>query len=150
MTTKDTGLGLPSGNSSSTPNSGGKDMFSLPEVPFIEYHLPSTMLGLGWEDTDFGERDQVFRLAEVSPEKQDHAAKIANGNQSILGRELLFAAIYQVGDWKTGRNRERLAAWWRAIGNKGRRLVEAAFVKMQSVDEVDVETFLDSGKSGIG
>ena len=145
----DTGLGLPS-SPSPAPQTRARDPFAVPEIPFISYTLPAGMVGLGWDDTDFTEKDLTFRLAEVSPEKQDHAAKIANGNQSVLGRELLYAAIYQVGEWKTARNRERLVSWWRAIGNRGRRLVEAAFVKMQSVEEVDVETFLDSGQPGVG
>jgi len=118
------------------------------ERPFIEYTIPESMVGLGWGSSGFSEADRTFKMTEISPRQQDHAAKIAGQNASALGRELMFAAVWQVGEWKAARERAKLEAWWDAIGSKGRRLVEAAFMRMQSVEEVDVEMFLSSGKPG--
>jgi len=106
------------------------------ERPFIEYTIPESMVGLGWGSSGFSEADRSFKMTEISPRQQDHAAK------------LMFAAVWQVGEWKAARERAKLEAWWDAIGSKGRRLVEAAFMRMQSVEEVDVEMFLSSGKPG--
>jgi len=146
--TTDPGLGLPSGAPTSSPS---REPFRTADArPFVEYTLPEGIMGLEWEASTFVSTDRTFRLVELTPLQQDHAAKISNGNQSALGRELLFAAIHQVGDWKTGRNRDKLSGWWKAIGAKARRLVEAAFIKMQSVEESDIETFLDSGSAGLG
>ncbi len=148
--TKDPGLGLP-GDTAPTKTAPTREPFrSADERPFVKYTLPEKVLGLDWGGSGFLDSDRTFRLAEVTPIQQDHAAKISSGNQSALGRELLFAAIIQVGEWKTGRNRDKLTSWWKAIGAKSRRMVEAAFMKMQSVEESDIETFLDSGSPGIG
>jgi hypothetical protein len=136
----DPGLGL--------PNTGGP----LPtdkQRPHIEYTLPEDMVGIGFKADGFVDRDRTFKMIEVSPRQQDHAAKVANGNGSILSRELMYASLWYVGDWPTGRSRERLAVWWEAIGAKGRRLVEGAFMQMQSVEETDVENFLASGKPSV-
>jgi len=130
----DPGLGLP------TPLATDKSR------PFLEYTLPADKLGLGWPDSGFTDKDRAFRLVEITPRQQDQAAKIAGNNPSRLGRELMFAALWQVGDWKTRRERDRLDKWWEAIGSKGRRLVEAAFMAMQSVEDDEVDSFLASGR----
>jgi len=136
---QDPGLGLPTaGRSAALPTERDR--------PFMEYTLPEAHLGLGWGSSEFGDADRTFRLVEITPRQQDQAAKVAGNNPSALGRELMFHALWQVGDWKTRRERDRLNRWWDAIGSKGRRLVEAAFMRMQSVEEADVDSFLDSGK----
>lgn len=135
----DPGLGLPSAST------GGVN--TDPDRPHITYTLPEAHLGLSFGTKGFKEADRTFKLVEVSPRQQDRAAKVANGNASILGRELMFSALWRVGDWKPQRDRDRLVDWWDAIGGKGRRLVEAAFLKMQSVEEADVENFLASGQA---
>lgn len=119
------------------------------ERPFMEYTIPESMVGLGWSSSGFSDGDRTFKMTEISPRQQDHAAKIAGQNASALGRELMFASLWIVGDWKTAKERAKLDRWWEAIGSKGRRLVEAAFMRQQSVEEVDVETFLSSGKPGM-
>lgn len=139
----DTDLGLPKpGTANPTPTTA--------ERPHVLYTLPPNMVGLEFAAKGFGDDDRTFAMAEVTPKQQDHAAKVANGNPSVLSRELIFASLYKVGNWRPRDDRERLAQWWDAIGSKGRRLVEAAFLKMQSVEEADVENFLASGRPSIG
>lgn len=138
--TNETDLGLP--NTSTTP--------TRTERPHVLYTLPETMVGLEFGASGFTDSDRTFGMAEITPRQQDQAAKAANGNPSILSRELIFASLYKIGDWYPRDDRERLSKWWDAIGSKGRRLVEAAFLKMQSVEEADVENFLASGKPSIG
>ena len=92
-----------------------------------------------------------------------HAAVSARGRSGVaveafalgtrltrLTRELIWAAIHQVGDWPTNGNRRKLQAWWKAIGPKAQRLVEAAFVALNSVEEEDVEMFLEQAIYGSG
>lgn len=135
----DAGLGLPT-------RAGG--IKTEADRPFIQYTLPENMVGLRWTELGFTADDRVFKMSEITPRQQDKAAKLANGNNSVLGRELMFASLYRIGAWKPQRNRDRLTQWWEAVGSKGRRLIEAAFMKMQSVEETDVDSFLDSGVPG--
>lgn len=132
----DPGLGLPT--AAGLPTEKAR--------PYLEYTLPADKLGLAWPDSGFTDADRTFRLVEITPRQQDQAAKIAGNNPSKLGRELMFAALWDVGGWKTRRERDRLEKWWEAIGSKGRRLVEAAFMKMQSVEDDEVDSFLASGR----
>ncbi len=138
----DPGLGL--------PIKAGSPLQTELARPYISYTLPPKMVGLRWDELGFTDADRAFKMTEISPGQQDRAAKLANGNGSILGKELMYSSLYRVGAWKPQSSRDRLDQWWDAIGSKGRRLVEAAFMKMQSVDEVDVDTFLDTGIAGGG
>lgn len=116
------------------------------ERAHIEYTLPRSMVSRFYERKGFTVEDLTFCMIEITPAQQDRAAKVAGQNPSVLSRELMFAAIWKVGSWKGRDNRQKLQQWWDAIGSKGRRLVEAAFMEMQSVEEADVESFLASGK----
>ena len=138
----DPGLGIPASTTKKIPGVGPTSR----DRDYLEYTLPEQHVGLGWPSSEFQASDLTFKLVEVSPRQQDQAAKIAGQNASALGRELMFAALWQVGDWSTRRERDRLDRWWAAIGSKGRRLVEAAFMRMQSVEEVDIDRFLASGR----
>jgi len=134
MDDQDPGLGLPK---TSPP--------SLADRPSVVYQIPKQFVSRGFTMAGFADEDRTFAIVEISPAQQDRAAKIADGNASVLGRELMFSSIVRVGSW-AGSKRERLTAWWDAIGPRGRKLVEAAFIALQSVEEADIETFLASGK----
>ena len=144
----DPGLGLPS--TPVVPNLSTKTDL---DRPHMKYTLPlkvfSKVGALAFEKAGFGEEDLTFCMIEIDPQQQDRAAKVANGNPSILGRELQFAALWKVGAWTCRDDRSRLNTWWTAIGTKGRRLVEAAFMEMQTVEETDVESFLSAGEPSV-
>jgi hypothetical protein len=114
--------------------------------PHIEYVLPEKMVSRFFAAAGFTDGDRTFCMIEITPAQQDRAAKVAGQNPSVLSRELMFAALWKIGSWKGRDNRQRLQKWWDSIGSKGRRLVEAAFMEMQSVEEADVESFLASGQ----
>lgn len=120
------------------------------ERAYREYTLPKEALGLNWDRSDFTEDDLTFRMIELSSREQDSVAKRSGSNQSKLTRELIFAAVWQIGDWKCKPNRDKLVAWYESIGGGGKRLVEAAFVQLNSVEEETVESFLASAKPGFG
>ncbi len=143
MEKNDPGLGLPT---SQLPT---HETVADIERPHIRYEIPEAFIGLAFEAKGFSAEDRVFRMIEITPEQQDRAAKVANNNPSVLSRELMYAAIWKVGSWNGRDNRSRLGEWWSAIGAKGRRLVEAAFMRMQSVEETDVESFLAAGKPSV-
>jgi hypothetical protein len=136
---KDPGLGLSNSNLSSLRTDVDR--------PHVEYTLPENKISRFFQQQGFEKEDLTFRMIEISPAQQDRAAKTANNNPSVLSRELLFASLWQVGSWSGRDNRDKLAKWWEAIGTKGRRYVEAAFMEMQSVEEADVESFLASGRA---
>jgi len=142
MSDNDPGLGIPNRGAAS-------GLITDKARPHIEYTLPASMVGIAFSAEGFSDEDRTFKMIEITPRQQDHAAKVANNNPSILSRELLYAAIWKIGGWTTRDNREKLTKWWDAIGSKGRRLVEAAFMKMQSVEEADVENFLAAGKPAV-
>lgn len=151
MSDDDNFAGLPS-----VPMAGGAPASRSTEtVAWVEYRLPADMISPKREgqpdrfmDAGFAKTDLVFRMRDITPNMQDRCAKIAGNNGSALSRELTFAALYQIGDWDPQRNRDKLEAWWVAIGGKGRRLVESAFMAMQSVAEADVDRFLAGGTPG--
>jgi len=116
------------------------------ERAHIEYIIPKKHVGLSFFAEGFTDEDLVLRMTEITPAQQDRAAKVAANNSSILSRELMFASLWKVGGWTCRDNRAKLNQWWDAIG-RGRRLVEAAFLEMQTVEEGDVESFLASGRS---
>lgn len=118
--------------------------------PFVAYTLPAGQLGLGWADSGFTDQDRAFRLVELSPRDTEQAMKLGGKNQAKASNELIFAAVHQVGNWATRAKRKDLERWYTAIGGKGRKLVEAAFMALNSVEEGDVETFLASGNPGFG
>ena len=143
----DPGLGLPTTPvAPNPPGPGGVPVNTDPERAHILYTLPTKMVGTDFEDDGFGDEDRSFKMVEVTPRQQDRCAKVANGNASVLGKEMMYCSLWRIGGWRPGRARDRLDLWWKAIGGKGRKLVEAAFLSMQSVEEKDVDSFLASGK----
>ncbi len=115
--------------------------------PHITYTLPmkSKLAAAAYAAAGFSDADLTFKIVEVKPHQQDKCAKLANGNTSVLGREMMFASLWRIGDWKPAKERDRLESWWDAIGAANRKLIEAAFLELQSVEEAEVDTFLDSG-----
>lgn len=118
--------------------------------PYVAYTLPANRLGMGWKDSGFTAEDQSFQLVELSPRDTEMAMKLGGKNQAKASNELIFAAISKVGSWTTRTKRKDLERWYTAIGGQGRKLVEAAFMALNSVEEGDVETFLASGQPGFG
>lgn len=113
--------------------------------PYIQFTLPRKLVG--W---DFGGDDSQlsFCLVEITPAEQERASRRAGDSTVKLGEEIMFAAIYKIGDVEVARNRDFLNDWWRRIGPRGRQLVEKAFLNMVSVEEDDLKSFLDSGVQG--
>lgn len=113
------------------------------QLAAYEAELDSHPEGSCWHDLQ-------FRMVELTSREQDKAAKLAGDSKSKLTRELIFASLYRVGDWPTNGNRRKLEAWYKAIGPRCQRLVEAAFVALNSVEEEDVASFLDEALVGLG
>jgi hypothetical protein len=120
------------------------------ERPFVQYTIDPGYLGMDWAEAGFSDEDATFRLIELTPMATERAIKLGGKNQAKASTELIYAAIWQVGGWKTRNKRKDLERWYDAIGGRGRKLVEAAFMALNSVEEDDVETFLASGKPGFG
>lgn len=149
------------------PMSGETDLFTSPTPPqagggpvraYRQWTLPTKLLSGAWSHSEFGESDLTFRMVELRGSEKESAGKRAGSQASpvlltqdqLLGQELILASMVQVGDWKTARERDKLMRWWDAIGAKCQRLVENAWVAMNSVDEAEIEGFLDSGVNGLG
>lgn len=119
-----------------------------PERHYQEFTLPEKHMGMGWASSGFTDRDRTFRMCELTSRAKEAAGKRAGQSTVKLTHELVFGSISRVGDWDTARARDAWTNWWDAIGPKAQRLVEAAFVALNSVDEEDVASFLGSGTTG--
>jgi len=128
------------------PTSGAGAGKTTDSRPYMEYTIPPAALGINW--SGMPDEARTFRLVEIKPHEQDAAAKVAGSNPSALSRELIFQTVIQVGNVRTKKDRDFLERWWAALGPKGRRMVEAAFLSMMTVEEGDVETFLSAGRPG--
>lgn len=117
---------------------------------YTEYKLPAKLLGDEWEHSDFTEADLVVRMTQLKMSEQEDAADLGGGSAAKITREMLFASLYQIGDWEPKKDRDRLQDWITAIGPKCVNLLQTAFVKMQSAEEDDIEMFLSSAKKGRG
>lgn len=146
--TDDGSLGFPRAPGA-IPQQAGQ-LQSERERPYVEFELPAGHLGLEWASSGFGDADRTFRMVELTPRATEQAIKLSGKNQAKASEELIYAAVWQVGDWKTRPKRKDLERWYSAIGGRARKLVEAAFMSLNSVEEDDVETFLASGRGGFG
>jgi len=147
-----TGLVWPAQTTFSAPKPPVEPEDDEDEVAALAYHeaLERHEAVLAQHDESERWHDLQFRMVELTAREQDKAAKLAGDSKSRLTRELIFAAIYQVGEWPKAGNRSKLDKWWLAIGPRGHRFVEAAFVAMNSVEEEDIKNFLDAAVSGVG
>lgn len=124
----------------------------LPSKPryFTEYPIPEQLVSPEFYEAGFGPGDLMFRMVELKPSEQEAAVKVGGQNAAVVSREMIFKSIWQIGDWKTAGNREKLELWWDSVGARVMSLVQAAFVSTQSVEEDEVARFLESGKKGRG
>lgn len=110
--------------------------------PTVTFALPRSAVGMTWNLDD---RYLTFSMGEVTPREQAEAVRLAGSppNPSLLTQEIIFKVILSVGDLSTPvKHRDWLENWWKAIGPKGRRFVEAAFMRLSSPTEQEIETFL--------
>lgn len=117
---------------------------------YTEYTLPLSLAGDAWESSGFEDKDRIVRMVELTAGEQETAAELGGSSGLKISREMLYASLYQIGDWHPRKDRRKLESWWNCIGPKWTNLLQTAFMKMQSVEEEDVESFLSSGAKGRG
>lgn len=90
----------------------------------------------------------VFRMSELTPQDQADAVRLAGGqsNGALLTQELVFKTIVELGGVPTRGRRDDLELWWKALGPKGRKMVESSFMDMSAPTEEEIRTFLATGK----
>ena len=138
--------GLPAG---ALPNAAPATPAAAPTVAIpryrTRYRIPRDVVNPDFFKT-FSESDLTFELCELSLEDQDHCAKNANGNASVMTRLLVFASVVKVGKGKEARTLYRqyepVEEWYRAMGRRGNRLVQDAFTEKHSVPEGVTQMFL--------
>ena len=116
---------------------------------YMQWTLPADLVG---EDfmKEFSEADLTFRMVDLMPKEQEDAAELGGDSGARIAREMLFASMHRIGNWNPRKDRDRLEDWWNSIGPRCTGLVQAAYVKMQSVEAKDVAMFLESGTKGRG
>lgn len=135
----DPGLGITPGNTIKT----------RPDEPIGSLlDLPMSMVGVDWANGQWAKADLTFKMVETTPAAQEKAAKFGGQNPATLTRELMWITLYRIGDWDPQRDRDKLTLWWKAIGPKGRGMVEKVFVELHTVPEVDAENFLSTMRPG--
>lgn len=90
----------------------------------------------------------VFRMSELTPQDQADAVRLAGGqsNGALLTQELVFKTIVELGGASARGRRDDLEFWWKALGPKGRKMVETSFMDMSAPSEEEIRTFLATGK----
>jgi hypothetical protein len=115
---------------------------------YTEFTLPKALLSDEYENSRFTKDDLVIRMVDLTPKEQEASAELGGSSGARIAREMVFASLYKIGPWDPRKDRDSLEEWWEAIGPRCTQLVQAAYVKTQSVEEDDVTSFLASGKKG--
>ena len=142
----DPGLGF---SALRTPQQGGQLVTDV-DRPFMEFSIPAKAVGMTWASSGFADADLVFRMIELTPMAQDQAIKRGGRNQAKIATEMVLASVWQIGGWRTRAERAKLDSWYAAIGPRGRKLVEAAWMSLHSMEDDDVATFLATGAGHAG
>jgi len=119
--------------------------------PFVTFTLPQRLVGGGWGDRDVG--DLKFSICEVNTDMEDRASAATGGmrmNFTAMFSELTVISIYKIGGKPTMGNRDKIREWLDAIGPRCRKLVDRAFNSVNSIEEADADSFLESATSGHG
>lgn len=127
---------------------GDSSLLGKKARPYEEFTLPEKYVSEDFRDNGFTDEDLTFRMMDLRPSEQEAAAELGGEKASAISREMLFASLMQIGSWDPRKNRDRLEQWWASLGPRCTGLVQAAFVKTQSVEQEDVEAFLASSKRG--
>lgn len=122
-----------------------------PERDGYEYTLPARIMETpAWQryaaGFGFTEADLVFVMGEPTTADEGNAAKFAPNNTVGMLSRLEQLCLLRVGARPVRRNQTLIDNWYKAIGHPGRKIVEAAFLKMYQVDPAEVEGVLASGK----
>lgn len=141
MSDQNTGFaGLPAGMPAPTHD-------ARTERASLGFDLPESLTrGLSWRDTP--KEWLSYRMAELTPQEQGDALRLAGNppNPSVLLMECIFKVVVELGGTSTRGRRDDLDRWWKALGPKGRKFVEASFMHLSSPTEEEVASFLVAGK----
>lgn len=104
-------------------------------------------------DPSWGDRDQAdlrFFMITLSPDREEKAAAAAGMNQNFQAvfAEMVMMSVAQIGATRTKGRRDTVKLWMKQLGPRGRKYVEAAYNRMSSVTEADLNAFLDGEESG--
>lgn len=89
----------------------------------------------------------TFRMSELTPQDQADALRLArDGGNSVVTMELVFKVVVSLGGEPTRGRRDMMEQWWKALGPKGRKLVETSFMDLSAPTEEEVATFRASRK----
>ena len=112
--------------------------------PHYSLTLPKRLMGPRWEKSDFEDKELKFAIIEMTADKQDRAVQAGGQNTSRVGREMMKRSIYMIGDERVYGKGGMIDKWFDAIGARGMRCVEAAWIKLNVVEEDDVDSFLET------
>lgn len=123
----------------------GKGTATTPKRASWKYVLPRRVVSRTWSRD---EGDLAFHLIEMTPDEQDRAVKASGGGQNVsaAGHQMIVRSISRIGEKACMNNHDFVERWLKDIGPKGYRLVQAAWVELHSVEDDDVETFLEAAE----
>lgn len=104
--------------------------------PHTEYTLTSysKMFSMGTEYLKFG-------IAELEPAQEAKALELAGKSPAAFMREAVKMSIVRIGN-KADPDYAFIEAWLKAIGSKGRKLVDMAYMAENLASDEEGETFL--------
>ena len=112
-------------------------------IPISDKNGP--VLPPGWRRSD---ADRTFCLQELTPEREEMAARAAGTSMNFQAvfQELIRLSVYMIGDKRVRGNRDEISKWMKDVGPRGRKYVEAAFNRLTSVAEADIDAFLEGAE----
>jgi hypothetical protein len=108
------------------------------------FEIPKDLLDPDFYRNGHSDADRVFELCELKLEDQDQASKLANGNASVMTRQMVYAAIVKIGGKTVWHQHDPVDSWYRYMGRRANRLVQDAFTERHSVPEGVTQMFLAS------
>lgn len=139
--------GLPSASAPAVPGFGSSNPYGGRKIPRHRwaFSIPKSEVNPDFFNSHSAD-DLGFEMAELTLDDQDHCAKNANGNASVLTRLLVFASVVKIGGKVVYQQYEPVENWYRELGRKADRLVQDAFTHLHSVPEGVTQTFLGGAK----
>lgn len=129
------GDGIPS----PTPARGG-DTYREPAEASYRPHAQYTLTSYS-KQYGMGPEYLVFGIGELEPAQEAKALELGGKSPAAVMREMVKMSIVRIGN-KADPDYSFVEAWLKAIGSKGRKLVDMAYMAENLATDDEGETFL--------
>lgn len=145
----DTGFAdLPKGPASGAGGIDDLHVQRLGDQPYTEFTLTKALVGKGFGPLGFTDTDLVFGISEITPDQESRAGKLAGAGLDFAASyvEQQKMTLYMIGGKKTDNQFDLISKWFKAIGPRGRKVVEMCYSEVNSIEQVDGSQIASSGR----